>query len=77
MCHLSLHIDFSGAPQEAGEHEGTSQPVESEAEGSKDSLRSVYHCDNCGKDLRLTTTEILKHKRHCKSWHLLDFIVIY
>lgn len=27
------------------------------------SLTRVYHCDICNKDLTLTSTEILKHKR--------------
>lgn len=27
------------------------------------SLTRVYHCDICDKDLTLTPTEILKHKR--------------
>lgn len=27
------------------------------------SLTRVYHCDICSKDLTLTSTEILKHKR--------------
>ena len=35
-------------------------------EDGLEKLRKQYHCDKCGQDLHLTTTEILKHKRNCK-----------
>lgn len=39
--------------------EGEARPSSS----SVSSLTRVYHCDVCDKDLSLTSTEILKHKR--------------
>lgn len=42
-------------------------PAECESEKavkpSSSSLTRLYHCDICNKDLTLTSTEILKHKR--------------
>lgn len=61
-------------PLERMQHEATCRPPgeqqqeeeESESEkpnSSMSSLSRVYHCDVCDKDLTLTSTEILKHKR--------------
>ncbi|XP_055370241.1 probable ATP-dependent RNA helicase DHX34 isoform X2 [Betta splendens] len=60
-------------PLERMQHEATCRPageqqqLEEEAEkgktGSVSSLTRVYHCDVCNEDLKLTSTEILKHKR--------------
>lgn len=61
-------------PLERMQHEATCRPPgeqqeeeeESESEkpsSSMSSLTRVYHCDVCDKDLTLTSTEILKHKR--------------
>ncbi|KAJ8280280.1 hypothetical protein GJAV_G00052690 [Gymnothorax javanicus] len=52
----------------AGEQQPKDEPEEGEAASSKSSssssaLTRVYHCDVCNKDLTLTSTEILKHKR--------------
>lgn len=62
-------------PLERMQHEATCRPAgeqqqsEDEPSGVKEnsssmsSLTRVYHCDICDKDLHLTSTEILKHKR--------------
>ncbi|XP_065138856.1 probable ATP-dependent RNA helicase DHX34 [Paramisgurnus dabryanus] len=70
------HCDFYMplTPLERMQHEATCRPAEEqqpedEAESAKPSASSsshltrVYHCDICNKDLSLTSTEILKHKR--------------
>lgn len=42
-----------------------SEPKKGKAgSSSASSLTKVYHCDICNEDLNLTSTEILKHKRH-------------
>uniref|UniRef100_A0A3Q4AE59 Uncharacterized protein n=1 Tax=Mola mola TaxID=94237 RepID=A0A3Q4AE59_MOLML len=60
-------------PLERMQHEGSCRPAgeqQAEQEGKKagsssaSSLSRVYHCDVCNEDLTLTSTEILKHKRH-------------
>ncbi|XP_058489600.1 probable ATP-dependent RNA helicase DHX34 [Solea solea] len=65
-------------PLERMQHEASCRPAgeqqqteEEPAEGkpgpsSVSSLSRVYHCDVCNKDLTLTSTEILKHKRQHK-----------
>lgn len=40
-----------------------SESVDVTPSSSMSSLTRVYHCDVCDKDLTLTSTEILKHKR--------------
>lgn len=61
-------------PLERMQHEATCRPpgeqqeleeesVSGKANLSMSSLTRVYHCDVCDKDLTLTSTEILKHKR--------------
>lgn len=41
-----------------------SEPESGQKSSSRlSSLTRVYHCDICNKDLTLTSTEILKHKR--------------
>ncbi|XP_042269194.1 probable ATP-dependent RNA helicase DHX34 [Thunnus maccoyii] len=62
-------------PLERMQHEASCRPAgeqqqqqEKEPEGEKasssvSSLTRVYHCDVCNEDLKLTSTEILKHKR--------------
>ncbi|XP_072309089.1 probable ATP-dependent RNA helicase DHX34 [Eucyclogobius newberryi] len=61
-------------PLERMQHEATCRPpeeqeqseeesVSSKTNSSMSSLTRVYHCDICDKDLTLTSTEILKHKR--------------
>ncbi|KPP62223.1 putative ATP-dependent RNA helicase DHX34 [Scleropages formosus] len=71
------HCDFymPVTPLERMHHEATCRPPgesqsveESESEqthstSASSSLARVYHCDICNKDLTLTSTEILKHKR--------------
>ncbi|XP_028276254.1 putative ATP-dependent RNA helicase DHX34 [Parambassis ranga] len=48
----------------AGEQEPEEEPAGGKAGSSSMSrLTRVYHCDVCNKDLTLTSTEILKHKR--------------
>uniref|UniRef100_A0AAY4DCZ2 DEAH (Asp-Glu-Ala-His) box polypeptide 34 n=1 Tax=Denticeps clupeoides TaxID=299321 RepID=A0AAY4DCZ2_9TELE len=67
--HCDLHMPFT--PLERMHHEATCRPGgEKQEDGSEkpvssstSSLARVYHCDLCGKDLTLTSTEILKHKR--------------
>ncbi|XP_074496358.1 putative ATP-dependent RNA helicase DHX34 [Sebastes fasciatus] len=50
----------------AGEQQQTEEePEDGKASSSSaSSLNRVYHCDVCNEDLTLTSTEILKHKRH-------------
>ncbi|CAL1571021.1 unnamed protein product [Knipowitschia caucasica] len=61
-------------PLERMQHEATCRPpgeqqqseeetVSEKPSSSMSSLSRVYHCDICDKDLTLTSTEILKHKR--------------
>uniref|UniRef100_A0A3B4AT61 Uncharacterized protein n=1 Tax=Periophthalmus magnuspinnatus TaxID=409849 RepID=A0A3B4AT61_9GOBI len=60
-------------PLERMQHEATCRPpgeqqqpeesVSAKTNSSMSSLTRVYHCDICDKDLTLTSTEILKHKR--------------
>ncbi|XP_055022793.1 probable ATP-dependent RNA helicase DHX34 isoform X1 [Boleophthalmus pectinirostris] len=61
-------------PLERMQHEATCRPpgeqqqteeesVSTKTNLSMSSLTRVYHCDICDKDLTLTSTEILKHKR--------------
>uniref|UniRef100_A0A8C7ILG2 DEAH (Asp-Glu-Ala-His) box polypeptide 34 n=1 Tax=Oncorhynchus kisutch TaxID=8019 RepID=A0A8C7ILG2_ONCKI len=58
-------------PLERMSHEATCRPPgeqtsdwgEASSSFSVSSLARVYHCDVCDKDLTLTSTEILKHKR--------------
>uniref|UniRef100_A0A8C6SBM2 DEAH (Asp-Glu-Ala-His) box polypeptide 34 n=1 Tax=Neogobius melanostomus TaxID=47308 RepID=A0A8C6SBM2_9GOBI len=61
-------------PLERMQHEATCRPpgeqqqsdeesVSEKTNSSMSSLTRVYHCDVCDKDLTLTSTEILKHKR--------------
>ncbi|XP_068601686.1 probable ATP-dependent RNA helicase DHX34 [Brachionichthys hirsutus] len=70
-CDLYLPL----TPLERMQHEASCRPpgeqqhMEEEPEGGKagcsvSSLTRVYHCDVCDEDLTLTSTEILKHKRH-------------
>ncbi|XP_013871340.1 putative ATP-dependent RNA helicase DHX34 [Austrofundulus limnaeus] len=70
-CELYLPL----TPLERMHHEASCRPAgeqqqENESEGgragsssSASSLTRVYHCDVCNEDLKLTSTEILKHKR--------------
>ncbi|KAJ8368672.1 hypothetical protein SKAU_G00087000 [Synaphobranchus kaupii] len=72
--HCDLYMPLT--PLERMHHEATCrpagelQPKEEPEDGkaassssSSSSLTRVYHCDVCDKDLTLTSTEILKHKR--------------
>ncbi|PWA32501.1 hypothetical protein CCH79_00019407 [Gambusia affinis] len=62
----------AGERQEAEEESGDGK---SDSSG-KSSLTRVYHCDVCDEDLKLTSTEILKHKRqHMFSAKGLDGVV--
>ncbi|XP_011606913.1 probable ATP-dependent RNA helicase DHX34 [Takifugu rubripes] len=48
----------------AGEQQQEAEPESGQKSSSgMSSLSRVYHCDICNKDLTLTSTEILKHKR--------------
>ncbi|KAM4743030.1 putative ATP-dependent RNA helicase DHX34 isoform 2-T3 [Anableps anableps] len=71
-CELYMPL----TPLERMHHEASCRPAgerqeaEKESEGGKagssssaSSLMRVYHCDVCNEDLKLTSTEILKHKR--------------
>ncbi|KAG7217624.1 hypothetical protein INR49_021312 [Caranx melampygus] len=70
-CDLYLPL----TPLERMQHEASCRPAreqqqmeEEPADGkagssSASSLTRVYHCDVCNEDLKLTSTEILKHKR--------------
>ncbi|KAG7471156.1 hypothetical protein MATL_G00121320 [Megalops atlanticus] len=74
--HCDLYMPLT--PLERMRHEATCRPAEEEQSGegpenetaassksssSSSGLTRVYHCDICDKDLTLTPTEILKHKR--------------
>lgn len=61
-------------PLERMQHEASCRPAEEQqsedesesvnpSSSSSSALTRVYHCDICNKDLTLTSTEILKHKR--------------
>uniref|UniRef100_A0A672J0Z0 DEAH (Asp-Glu-Ala-His) box polypeptide 34 n=1 Tax=Salarias fasciatus TaxID=181472 RepID=A0A672J0Z0_SALFA len=55
-------------PLERMHHEASCRPAgdekaSSSSSSSMSSLTRVYHCDVCNEDLKLTSTEILKHKR--------------
>ncbi|XP_037533575.1 probable ATP-dependent RNA helicase DHX34 [Nematolebias whitei] len=62
-------------PLERMHHEASCRPAGEQQQQDKDSeggragsssascLTRVYHCDVCNEDLKLTSTEILKHKR--------------
>ncbi|KAJ8256636.1 hypothetical protein COCON_G00187880 [Conger conger] len=57
-----MHHEATCRP--AGELQPTEEPEEKVASSkASSSLTRVYHCDVCDKDLTLTSTEILKHKR--------------
>ncbi|XP_029963678.1 putative ATP-dependent RNA helicase DHX34 [Salarias fasciatus] len=61
-----MHHEASCRP--AGEQQESQDGAESEkasssSSSSMSSLTRVYHCDVCNEDLKLTSTEILKHKR--------------
>ncbi|XP_041850777.1 probable ATP-dependent RNA helicase DHX34 [Melanotaenia boesemani] len=58
-----MHHEASCRP--AGEKQQPEEDAEGQKAGSSSvsSLTRVYHCDVCNKDLTLTSTEILKHKR--------------
>ena len=43
------------------------ESVEKHMDASLDPLRKNYFCPDCNKELKLTTTEILKHKKAHKS----------
>ncbi|XP_045567079.1 probable ATP-dependent RNA helicase DHX34 [Salmo salar] len=51
-----------GEQQDNQDKEGDDVKAASSS-SSVSSLARVYHCDVCDKDLTLTSTEILKHKR--------------
>lgn len=51
----AFHASLSSAECEGGKAAASSS--------SSSSLARLYHCDICNKDLSLTSTEILKHKR--------------
>ncbi|XP_054884372.1 probable ATP-dependent RNA helicase DHX34 [Poeciliopsis prolifica] len=57
--HHEVSCRPAGERQEAEEESGDGKPGSS----GKSSLMRVYHCDVCDEDLKLTSTEILKHKR--------------
>ncbi|XP_066540276.1 probable ATP-dependent RNA helicase DHX34 [Hoplias malabaricus] len=68
--HCDLHMPLT--PLERMQHEATCRPTEEQhpdddpdsvKPASSSSLTRLYHCDVCNKDLNLTSTEILKHKR--------------
>ncbi|XP_035242569.1 probable ATP-dependent RNA helicase DHX34 isoform X1 [Anguilla anguilla] len=61
-----MHHEATCRP--AGELQPKDEPEDGTAASSKSSsssssLTRVYHCDVCDKDLTLTSTQILKHKR--------------
>ncbi|XP_015196359.2 probable ATP-dependent RNA helicase DHX34 isoform X1 [Lepisosteus oculatus] len=63
-----MHHEATCKPAGAGEvkpEEGKPEAIESKADSSSasSSLSRLYHCDVCNKDLLLTSTEILKHRR--------------
>ncbi|XP_041920031.1 probable ATP-dependent RNA helicase DHX34 [Alosa sapidissima] len=72
--YCALYMPFT--PLERMKHQATCKPPEEQtaqedeecesekaAASSSSSLTRLYHCDICDKDLTLTSTEILKHKR--------------
>ncbi|XP_072551795.1 probable ATP-dependent RNA helicase DHX34 [Salminus brasiliensis] len=68
--HCDLHMPLT--PLERMQHEATCRSAEEQLPeedpdtvkaASSSSLTRLYHCDICDKDLTLTSTEILKHKR--------------
>ncbi|KAG5269055.1 hypothetical protein AALO_G00197790 [Alosa alosa] len=72
--YCALYMPFT--PLERMKHQTTCKPPEEQtaqedeecesekaAASSSSSLTRLYHCDICDKDLTLTSTEILKHKR--------------
>ncbi|KAI5620331.1 putative ATP-dependent RNA helicase DHX34 isoform X1 [Silurus asotus] len=72
--HCELHMPFT--PLEQMQHEATCRPPEEQQpEEEPDVVKSaslsiltrLYHCNICKKDLTLTSTEILKHKRQHQS----------
>uniref|UniRef100_A0A9J7Y4J3 DEAH (Asp-Glu-Ala-His) box polypeptide 34 n=2 Tax=Cyprinus carpio TaxID=7962 RepID=A0A9J7Y4J3_CYPCA len=71
--HCDLYMPLT--PLERMQHEATCRPPEEqqpeEGERQEAGLCSyfslAYHCDICNKDLTLTSTEILKHKRQHMS----------
>uniref|UniRef100_A0A3P8T2K7 DEAH (Asp-Glu-Ala-His) box polypeptide 34 n=1 Tax=Amphiprion percula TaxID=161767 RepID=A0A3P8T2K7_AMPPE len=57
-----MHHEASCRPP--GEQQQEEEPEDKKSGSSlASSLTRVYHCDICNKDLNLTSTEILKHKR--------------
>ncbi|XP_012688217.1 probable ATP-dependent RNA helicase DHX34 isoform X2 [Clupea harengus] len=50
-------------PEEIAAQEAEECESEKAVKPSSSSLTRLYHCDICNKDLTLTSTEILKHKR--------------
>ncbi|KAM9481143.1 putative ATP-dependent RNA helicase DHX34 [Clarias gariepinus] len=72
--HCELHMPFT--PLEQMQHQATCKPLEEQQteeevdivkSESLSNLTRLYHCDICKKDLTLTSTEILKHKRQHQS----------
>ncbi|KAB5574991.1 hypothetical protein PHYPO_G00215530 [Pangasianodon hypophthalmus] len=72
--HCDLHMPFT--PLEQMQHEATCRPLEEQQtkeepdtvkSGFSSNLTRLYHCNICKKDLTLTSTEILKHKRQHQS----------
>uniref|UniRef100_W5LKD5 DEAH (Asp-Glu-Ala-His) box polypeptide 34 n=1 Tax=Astyanax mexicanus TaxID=7994 RepID=W5LKD5_ASTMX len=70
--HCDLHMPLT--PLERMQHEATCRSAEeqqpeddptddSPQAASTSALTRLYHCDLCNKDLTLTSTQILKHKR--------------
>ncbi|XP_036417540.1 probable ATP-dependent RNA helicase DHX34 [Colossoma macropomum] len=68
--HCDLHLPLT--PLERMQHEATCRSAEEQLPEddpetvksvSSSSLTRLYHCDICDKDLTLTSTEILRHKR--------------
>ncbi|XP_063060437.1 probable ATP-dependent RNA helicase DHX34 isoform X2 [Engraulis encrasicolus] len=74
--HCALYMPFT--PLERMQHQATCKPPEEQGKqeeaiddsktppsssSTTSSLSRLYHCDICNKDLTLTSTEILKHKR--------------
>ncbi|KAG1938828.1 putative ATP-dependent RNA helicase DHX34 [Pimephales promelas] len=59
-----MQHEVSCRPPEEQQPEEEAEPESVTASSSSSSgLTRVYHCDICNKDLKLTSTEILKHKR--------------
>uniref|UniRef100_A0A672K3Q4 RNA helicase n=1 Tax=Sinocyclocheilus grahami TaxID=75366 RepID=A0A672K3Q4_SINGR len=64
--HCDLYMPLT--PLERMQHEATCRPPEEQQPEEGERLMNqaqnmAYHCDICNKDLTLTSTEILKHKR--------------